>query len=527
MAKSRIKITRGENIKYKQNALFFGRLGKRKFSVLCDCMTKTEQKTKEIEAKKQEIVFFNSLSKKKEKFEPLSKGIVKLYTCGPTVYDYAHIGNFRAYVFEDILRRYLEWKGYEVKHVMNFTDVDDKTIRRSRELNLDLKEFTEIYTKTFLEDIDIMGIKRANLYCKATEHIPEMVNLIKKLIKNKLAYKGEDCSYYFRISAFPNYGKLTGLEKTKLKAGGSGRVKADEYEKENIADFALWKAWSEEDGNVYWDTELGRGRPGWHIECSAMSMKYLGETFDIHTGGIDNRFPHHENEIAQSTGATGKLFAKYFLHCDHLLVNNEKMSKSKGNYYTLRDILKKGYSPQAIRYLLLSAPYRSSLNFTFEGLKSAENTLKRIQEITSKLKSIIKNGKTTNTCAANNVANLANEAKNEFDKGMADDLNTPIALAALHTFIRKINTLMDNNEIDTFNARIALDFLENIDTILNVSKKKEEEKISEEMQQLLREREEARKNKDWKKADELRKKIQEKGFEVNDTPNGPKISKIE
>jgi len=287
------------------------------------------------------IKFKNSLSRVREEFKPIEPGKVKFYTCGPTVYNFAHIGNFRAYIFEDLLRRYLKYKGYDVYQVMNLTDIDDKTIRDSQKEGISLKDFTGRYIKAFFDDLDTLGIERAEQYPAATEHIPEMVELIKKLTENGYAYEVNG-NYYFKISAFKDYGKLANLDMAGLKAGA--RVATDEYEKDSVSDFALWKAWDEADGDVYWETEIGKGRPGWHLECSAMSMKYLGNHFDIHTGGVDNMFPHHENEIAQSEGATGEKFVNYWMHCEYLIVDGRKMSKSLGNFYTLRDIIDKGYS---------------------------------------------------------------------------------------------------------------------------------------------------------------------------------------
>jgi cysteinyl-tRNA synthetase len=313
-----------------------------------------------------DIHFFNTLTRQKESFTPIEEGKAKIYTCGPTVYDFAHIGNFRAFLFDDLLKRWLEYRGFEVVHVMNITDVDDKTIKGSRKRNVPLREYTDYYMKAFFEDIDTLKIERANYYPRATEHIPEMVALIKRLMERGYAYKGEDGSIYYAISKFKEYGKLSRIKVDDLKAGA--RVKVDEYGKEEAQDFALWKAWTQEDGEVFWDTEIGKGRPGWHIECSAMSMKYLGETFDIHCGGVDNMFPHHENEIAQSEAATGKKFVNYWLHNEHLLVEGKRMGKRFGNYYTLRDLLKMGYDPKAIRYLLILTHYRQQFNFTFEGL---------------------------------------------------------------------------------------------------------------------------------------------------------------
>jgi cysteinyl-tRNA synthetase len=298
---------------------------------------------------KENIKFYNTLTRHLDSFKPIEKDTVKIYSCGPTVYDYAHIGNFRSYIFSDLLRRFLKYEGYKVIHTMNLTDVDDKTIRRSNEENMSLKEYTDKYIKVFFEDLETLNIEKVEYYPRATEHINEMIELIKKLDKNGYTYEA-DGSIYFNISKFKEYGKLSKIDLSGMKSGV--RIDVDEYNKEDVRDFVLWKG--KKEGEPFWETEYGAGRPGWHIECSAMSSKYLGETFDIHTGGVDLIFPHHENEIAQSECASGKKFVNYWLHCAHLIVNGEKMSKSKGNFYTLRDLLKKGYSPKAIRYLLLS-----------------------------------------------------------------------------------------------------------------------------------------------------------------------------
>src|SRR3989344_3228869 len=332
------------------------------------------------------LKLYNTLTRKKEIVKPIKDKIVKLYTCGPTVWDYAHIGNFRAYVCVDILKRYLKYKGFKVKHVMNITDVDDKTIKGANREGISLKDYTRKYEKLFFEDIEALNIDKADVYPRATEHIKEMVEIIKKLLKNKVAYKSDDGSVYYDISKFKDYGKLSHTKISSLKEGA--RVKQDSYEKEEARDFALWKAYSPEDGNVFWETEISKGRSGWHIECSAMSMKHLGNHFDIHAGGIDLVFPHHENEIAQSEASTKKKFANYWFHNEHLLVNGQKMSKSLGNFFTLRDLLQKGFNPKAIRYLLLSANYRMQLNFTEEAVKSAENAVQRLSDFMIKLKEI-------------------------------------------------------------------------------------------------------------------------------------------
>ncbi|MFA5126282.1 MAG: cysteine--tRNA ligase, partial [archaeon] len=319
------------------------------------------------------LKFFNSFGNELQEFNPINPGFVGLYTCGPTIYNFIHIGNFKCYSWEDLLKRYLIFKGFKVKQVMNFTDVDDKTIKASIQNKMALSEYTDVYKKAFQADSKLLNLLPAEIYCPATEHIPEMVSLVKKLLDKGVAYRGEDGCIYFSIKKFPAYGKLAGINVKKLKAGA--RIKQDEYEKEGVGDFALWKAWDENDGPVFWETELGKGRPGWHIECSAMSMKYLGEHFDIHTGGVDNKFPHHENEIAQSEAATGKKFVNYWMHTAHLMVEGKKMSKSLGNFFTLRDLLDKGFKPMAIRYVFLNTHYRQPLNFTFESVKDAQKTL--------------------------------------------------------------------------------------------------------------------------------------------------------
>ena len=461
------------------------------------------------------IHFFNTLTRKKEKFVPLEKDKVKMYTCGPTVYDYAHIGNFRAFVFEDLLRRWLEYRGFEVTQIMNITDVDDKTIKGSRKKQIPLKEYTEYYTKAFFEDIQALNIQKATLYPKATEHIPEMISLIKRLLEKGYAYKGEDGSIYYSISKFKDYGKLSKIKVEELKPGA--RVKVDEYEKEEARDFALWKAWDEEDGDVFWETELGKGRPGLHIECSAMSMKYLGETFDIHCGGVDNMFPHHENEIAQSEAATGKKFVNYWLHNEHLLVEGKRMAKRYGNYYTLRDLLAKGYHPAAIRYLLMSTHYRQQLNFTFEGLEAAKNAVDRLTSFMHRLQDA--NGKES----GEKIKQLIAQVQRDFGEAMDDDLNISVALAALFDFVREVNKLMDNNLLSKEEAEEVYNLMLHFDKVLGViGEAKKEEKLPKEAEELIRKREEARKVKDWKTADKIREQLKAIGVIVEDTPQGVK-----
>lgn len=443
-----------------------------------------------------------------------------MYTCGPTVYDFAHIGNFRTYVWQDLLKRWLLFKGFKVRHVMNLTDIDDKTIKGAREQGISLREFTEKYIKAFFEDSKTLNLLPADVYPRATEHIKEIVELIKILIEKGYAYRGEDGSIYYDISKFKDYGKLSKLKIKELKPGA--RVKSDSYTKEEAYDFALWKAWDPEDGEVFFETEIGKGRPGWHIECSAMSMKYLGETFDIHTGGVDLIFPHHENEIAQSEAATGKKFVNYWLHAEHLIVEGRKMSKSLGNFYTLRDLLAKGYDPRAIRYLLLSTHYKQQLNFTFEGLEAAKNTVEKLINFLWKLKEI--KGEKENK----QVKKMIKETRKKFEEAMDDNLRINDALAVMFKFVNQVNKLISQNKIGKKNSEEIIDLILSFDKVLglNLEEAIKEEKLPEEVQKLLKEREEARKRKDWKLADELREKIKELGYSIEDTPEGPLCKKI-
>ncbi len=391
---------------------------------------------------------------------------------------------------------------------MNLTDVDDKTIKRSQEQNIPLQKFTNKYKDAFFQDLKTLNIEKAEHYPEATKHIKQMVDLIEILIKKGYAYKSTDNSFYFNIKKFESYGKLSKLKLKDLIAGK--RVSQDEYEKSSASDFALWKAYSKEDGNVYWLTNLGRGRPGWHIECSAMSMKYLGKHFDIHTGGIDNMFPHHENEIAQSEAATGKKFVNFWLHCEHLLVNNKKMSKSLGNYYTLRDL--KNYNSKAIRYILLASHYRQQLNFTIEALESAKSSVERIQDFITNLKSV------RSSKSNQKIKKILEKTKRDFEKSLDDDLNMPRALASIFTLIKKINKI----KISKKDAQQTIKLLEGFDKVLGILEK-ESPKISNEIKELIKKREKARENKDFKKADEIRALLKKKGVILEDTPTGPKV----
>ena len=460
--------------------------------------------------------FYNTLTRKKEAFRPLREGHAGIYDCGPTVYDYAHIGNFRSYVFADLLRRYLEWKGFRVKQVMNLTDVDDKTIRNSRKEGVSLAEFTEKYAKAFFEDLKALNILPATLYPKATEHIKEMVALVKALEGKGLAYKGQD-GIYFNIQKFRGYGRLSGTSLEGLKAGA--RVKQDEYDKASASDFALWKFWDKEDGDVSWETELGKGRPGWHIECSAMSMKYLGSTFDIHTGGVDLVFPHHENEIAQSEGATGKRFVKLWMHNEHLLVDGQKMAKSLGNFFTLRDLLKKGHTPKAIRYLLLSGHYRAKLNFTSEAMRSAEETVNGMENFVAEMRAAA--GDRHNP----GIKKLVHEARGGFEKAMDDDLNTPAALKSVFDMIKEANRLGPVSQED---GKLILETLFDLDRVLGLGLSEAgkiwhaPEEAEPEIRELILKRESFRKEKNWKDADHARDTLRKKGIIVEDTEKGPR-----
>ena len=453
------------------------------------------------------LKLYNTLTRKKEIFKPIKKGQVSLYTCGPTVYDFAHVGNFRAYMGSDILRRYLEYKGFKVKHVMNLTDVDDKTIKGSQSQNIKLDKYTQKYKKAFFEDIDTLNIERADIFPEATKHIKEMVAIIKTLLKKGYAYKGDDNSIYYDISKFKNYNKLSHIKVKEQKAGA--RVDQDEYEKENASDFALWKAWDKDDKDVFWETEIGKGRPGWHIECSAMSMKYLGNHFDIHTGGIDLIFPHHSNEIAQSEAATGKKFVNYWIHNEYITVNGKKMSKSLGNFFTLRDLTKKGYDSRTIRYTLLSTHYKVPLNFTFEGLDAAKSSIQRFDNFILKLQN--EKSKEDNK----NISKLLKEVKDKFEKEMDDDLNISNALASVFEFMNKVN----KEKISKKDAEKIFELMKDFDKVLGILKT-EKEKISKDIKDLIDKREEARKNKDWEKADKIRDTLTKKGIILEDTSEG-------
>ena len=462
------------------------------------------------------LKLYSTLTRKKEIFKPIKNKIVKIYTCGPTVYDYAHIGNFRAYICSDILKRFLKYKGFKVKHVMNITDVDDKTIKGANKEGISLKDYTRRYEKAFFEDIEALNIDRADVYPRATEHIKEMIAIIKNLLKNKIAYQTEDGIYY-DISKFRSYGELSHTKLEELESGK--RVRQDQYEKEQAQDFALWKSYDKEDGNVVWKTEIGNGRPGWHIECSAMSMKYLGNHFDIHAGGVDLIFPHHENEIAQSEASSNKKFVNYWVHNEHLLVDGHKMSKSLGNFYTLRDLLDKGYHPKAIRYLLLSAHYRMQLNFTEESVKAADNAVQRFNDFMIKLKEI------KNQIKNKNVDKQIQKTKKLFEEAMDDDLNISIALSHIFEFVKEINTLVMENKIGKNDAKKIINLMRGFDKVLGILEEKED-KLSSELKKLIDEREKARKEKNFAKADMIRNQLKENGVILEDTKEGVRWKRI-
>ena len=459
------------------------------------------------------LKFRNTLSGRLEEFHPLNEGEAKFYYCGPTVWNYGHIGNFRSAVAADILRRYLKFKGFKVTHVMNITDVEDRIIAMSQEAGLSIDDYTAKYIEALWEDFDALGCERPDIVPRATRHIPEMVTLIEKLLANEHAYES-DGSIYYRIASFPEYGKLSKINFAGNIAGASERVDTDKYEKEDARDFALWKA-PDSETEPAWDSSIGRGRPGWHIECSAMSMKYLGETFDIHAGGIDLVFPHHENEIAQSEGATGKQFVRYWIHFEHLKVDGETMSKSKGNYYTFRDVVEKGYSPAGIRYFLLSVPYNKQLNFTFDALAGAERTVASLRDFRARLSEA-----KTEPGSNEKLHEAATRALKEFEEGMDDDFNTSIALAAIHNLSREVNTALARKKVKEENKKELLQLLTRFDSVLNVLGDERTEMLDSEVQAMIDERQEARRRRDFGRADEIRIELANRGIILEDTKDG-------
>ncbi len=464
---------------------------------------------------------FNTETREKEELVPLEDGQIRMYTCGPTVYNFAHIGNFRTYVFEDLLRRTLKYFGYKVTQVMNITDIDDKTIKGALAEKVSLKTFTDRYTEAFFDDLHALKIEKVEYYPLATDFIPQMIEIVQGLLAQGVAYQGADGSIYYAIEKFPSYGRLSHLHLDELKAGASERVAADEYDKDRVADFALWKAYDPtRDGDIYWESPFGKGRPGWHIECSAMAMSILGKTLDIHVGGVDNMFPHHENEIAQSEAFTHQQFARYWLHSEHLLVDHKKMSKSLGNFYTLRDLLKKGFSGVQVRYLLLQTHYRTQLNFSFAGLDAVAKSLERLGDFIVRLRQI---QQATN---AGFVEPFLKNAHTLFSEALADDLNISPAFAAVFDLVREINCLCDAGKVGKEEAQKILDLLEQFDQVLGVLPlQTNSEEISQELQDLLAKREEARSSKNWKAADASRDAILARGYIIEDTPAGARLKK--
>jgi cysteinyl-tRNA synthetase len=471
--------------------------------------------------------FFNTYSREIEEFEPRDPSVrpIRMYTCGPTVYSRAHIGNFRAYIFEDLLQRHLELRRYKVHRVMNITDVEDKTIRGAREAGVPLQKFTEQFKDAFFEDAGALRIKRADEYPAATDqrYIDRMIQMITALISRGLAYQADDKSVYFRINKFPDYGRLAHFDLTQLQS--TGRVKHDEYDKEHVGDFALWKAWDEADGDVKWDSPWGPGRPGWHIECSAMSMKLLGDQIDIHCGGVDNIFPHHEAEIAQSEGVTGKKFVRYWLHCAHLLVDGQKMAKSLGNFYTVPDIKAKGYTGRELRYALLRVHYRVPLNFTWEGMNEARESLGRIDGWLARLREVAEKANAQGPTPHSDKSRAGDQPPTTaFEDALDDDLNISAALGFLFESIRETNRAMDQNEMDPASASAWLDWWKRINTVLDLEAETDVT-VPDEVAHLAKERENARREKNWKRSDELRKQISALGWEVRDTKGGPKLTR--
>ena len=460
--------------------------------------------------------FFNTLGRELVPLQPLEAGHVRIYTCGPTVYNHVHIGNLRTFLFEDVLRRSLRYLGYRVTQVMNLTDVDDKTIRGAQEAGVSLDDYTAPYIESFFADLDTLHVDRADLYPRATRHVPEMIALTERLLQAGVAYVNEG-SVWFRIAADPDYGKLSGIDLEQVQQGE--RVASDEYGKEDVRDFVLWKG--AKPGEPAWDSPWGPGRPGWHIECSAMSMKYLGETFDVHCGGVDNMFPHHENEIAQSESATGKPFAQLWLHSEHLIVEGQKMAKSLGNFYTLKELVEAGRDPRAIRYLLLSVHYRQKLNFTFEQLEAAGAALSRVDDLRLRLQTAAEADG-----GRGEVAELTATLREEFASALADDLNTSGALGALFKFVKAVNVAVDEGKLGSGDRERVAAALADVDRVLGVLDAAEWQRgepsgpSDADVERLIEERQAARKARNFARADEIRKQLLEQGIVLEDTAGG-------
>lgn len=466
------------------------------------------------------VNFTNTATRRKEVFTPLQPGRVTMYTCGPTVYNVAHIGNFRAMLAYDLVKRWLKARGFTVTHVMNITDIDDKTINGARAAGIALQQYTAPFITAFFEDCAALRLQKADHLPRATEHIGEMQCLVQRLIDKGVAYAAQDGSVYFSIEKYPQYGRLSHIEMRELQHGA--RVASDEYDKDHVADFVLWKAWTPDDGGVRWDSPWGPGRPGWHLECSVMAQQYLGETIDIHMGGEDLVFPHHENEIAQSEAATGKLFARFWLHNAHLLVEGRKMSKSLGNFYTLRDLLAKGWSGREIRYVLLSVQYRQPLNFTFEGLHAARSALQRLDDTRAALQ------RAAAACGAGDVraevAHAIAAARTAWTAALDDDLNISPALAALFELVHLANKWLAANAVSAADAAALLAFMDETNQVLAVEP--EAEAVPADVLRMAEERAQARREKNWARADELRAALAARGYAVEDTPHGPRVKRL-
>jgi cysteinyl-tRNA synthetase len=487
---------------------------------------------------------FNTLSGQLDELVPSDGKALRMYACGPTVYDYGHIGNFRTFLQIDVLRRFLKLTGVPLRHVMNITDVDDKIIRNAAERGLAIGEYTKQYVAAFFEDLDSLRVERPEMIARATEHIPRMVELVEKLAAVGAAYKVDDGSWYFRLSAFPEYGKLSKKDLSGIEDGA--RVDVDEYEKDSARDFALWKA--AKPGETSWETPIGRGRPGWHIECSAMAMEYLGESFDLHAGGEDLMFPHHENEIAQSESVTHKTFARHWMHVRFLLVDGRKMSKSEGNFYTLRDLLLKGYKASAIRMALISVPYRHQLNFTFEGLTEATNAIERLRTFHQRLSTVaVRSGKGDGAGGCSPLQEVAEKAQADFMAALANDLNTAEARAPIFELIRAANTAIDRGEFCAGDRGAILKALASFDAVFDVIEDRDAEPTrralawaeqagrmadvapellasasisDDEINALVGERDVAKKRRDFSRADQIRKQLAEQGVVIEDSKEG-------
>ncbi len=459
------------------------------------------------------LTIYNSHNHRKEVFKPITEGKVRFYGCGPTIYNYAHIGNMRAFVFYDLLNRYLRYKGYQVTFCMNLTDVDDKTIRDSQKSGKTLREFTDFYGEAFFHDCQTLNIRKPDIVPRATEEIPAMIELIQKLLEKGYAYQTDKGDVYFKINKFISYGQMAGIDASELKINADGRLSSDDYEKENAQDFALWKAWEERDGNNYWESPFGKGRPGWHIECSSMSKKYLGQPFDIHTGGIDLVFPHHTNEIAQSECAYGTKYVNYWMHNEHITVNGKKMSKSLGNCFTLNELIEKGYSAEAIRYEFIKAHYRQRMDFQETSLPGNQTVIEKFGNFINRLKNEV------NGSGWGELPQAIEKALTGFEKGMDDDLNVPVALAVVFDFMTEVNKHF--SELNSDDAKDILAVMFKFDSVLAVFPKEKEQKLTLEQEALINKRQEARLMKDWSTADLIKKQLLEQGIEVKDTPQGP------